>query len=122
MRSNTIKTIYDANKVQEIESDILTLTKAVVVHKIAKQRLIDYYIKQSQLIVHQLINLLSIKDGQELSVLFHLPQANNRDILQCWAIDYLIKNQIDEKLQYSLEEVDETFKCDVAIKQQDFYI
>lgn len=37
--------------------------KAIVMHKIAKPRLID----------HQLINLLSIKDGQELSVLFHLP-------------------------------------------------
>lgn len=117
-----MKTIYDANKIQEIESDILTLQKAIVVHKIAKQRLIDYYLKQSQLIAHQLVNLLSINDGYELSVLFHLPQASNGDILQCWALDYLITNQIDEKLQYSLEEVAESFKCDVAIKQQDFYL
>lgn len=116
-----MKTIYDADKVQEIESDISTLTKAIVMHKIAKQRLIDYYIKQSHLIAHQLMNLLSIKEGYELSVLFHLPQANNRDILQCWAIDYLIEQEADEKLEYSLEDIAEAFRCDVAIKQQDFY-
>lgn len=122
MRSNTMKTIYDAGKIQEIEADISSLTKAIVMHKITKQQLIDHYIKQSHLIAHQLVNLLSINDGYELSVLFHLPQANNRDILQCWAIDYLIKHEVGEGQQYSLTELAETFQYEVSIKQQDFYI
>jgi hypothetical protein len=117
-----MKTIYDAGKIQEIEADISSLTKAIVMHKITKQQLIDHYIKQSHLIAHQLVNLLSINDGYELSVLFHLPQANNRDILQCWAIDYLIKHEVGEGQQYSLTELAETFQYEVSIKQQDFYI
>jgi len=121
MRINMMKTIYDSDKIQEIDTDISSLSRAIVMQKLAKQQLIDYYIKQSNLIAHQLVNVLSINDGYELSALFHLPQAKNSNIVKCWAIDYLINNNIDEKFQFSLEEVAEAFKCEVAIKQQDFY-
>lgn len=117
-----MKTIYDAENIKEIEADITTLTQSLVLNKIAKQRLIDHYIKQANLISRQLINLLSINDGYELSVLFHMPQTDNRYMLQCWAVDYLIKNKEGENHQYSLSEIVETFKYEIAIKQQDFYI
>lgn len=117
-----MKTIYDAENIKEIEADITTLTQSLVLNKIAKQRQIDYYIKQANLISRQLVNLLSIKDGYELSVLFHMPQTDNRYMLKCWAVDYLIRNKVGENHQYSLSEIVETFKYEVAIKQQDFYI
>lgn len=93
-----------------------------MLHKIAKQQLIDYYIKQSRLIAHQLVSLLSINDGYELSVLFNLPQTTNINILQTWAIDYLIKHEVEINTQYVLNEIAEVFQYEVAIKQQDFYL
>ncbi len=117
-----MKTVYDADKVQQIESDILTLNHEVAKMKIAKQQVIDNYIKKSQWISQQLKNLLSINDGLELSVLLNQPQARNSVIIKCWVIDYLIKHDITDTENISLVDIATAFKYEMEIKQQDFYL
>lgn len=117
-----MKTIYDAESIQKVDANISSLSKAIVMQKVAKKQLIDNYVKQSNLIAEQLMNLLSINDGYELSVLFNLPQTKNSNALKCWVIDYLVKYKRDEMLQYKLSEVADSLKSEIAIRQQDFYI
>jgi len=117
-----MKTIYEAEKVQIIDEEIIKLNHVIATHKIAKQQIIDRYLNKSQRITNQLVNLLKINNGHELSVLFNLPASNNYDALRCWVLDYLIEHDEYQSQQYSLTNMLQDFQCEVAVKQQDLYI
>ena len=90
-----MKTINDSHKIQCLEETICNHKKAIAQQTLAKQQLVDFYIKSAHAIATQLKNLLSINDGYEFSLLFNLPKADNREILKSWVIDYLINNNVE---------------------------
>jgi hypothetical protein len=114
---NKMKTINDSYKLQLIDKEISNLNHIIIHKKVIKQQLISGYTQRSQRISSQLVSLLNINHGYELSTLFNVPLINNNDALICWVTNYLIENE-EYQTELSLVNIMNDFQLTVARKQQ----